>query len=109
MRFAAVVALVLISGSPALAQKMKDTVPPVYHPPATVHHGAAAPPLVAPSSASSAAQLAQIEAQSARVRSNKPAARQPAGNVKTDPASDLGKNKPVRAGRSPQPTNPNNH
>ena len=104
MRFAAVAAVVLISGSMALAQKIKQ--PTAHEPPAhgvSVHH-AVAP---APVTNSSAAQLAKIE-QTARVRSNK-AAHQPSTSVKSTPALDLGKNRPVRTGRSSRPTNAGGH
>ncbi len=105
MRFAAVAAIVLISGSMALAQKIKQ--PTAHEPPApgvSVHH-AVAP---APVTNSSAAQLAKIEQQTARVRSNK-AAHQPSTSVKSTPALDLGKNRPVRTGRSSRPTNAGGH
>jgi hypothetical protein len=100
MRFAAVVAVFLISGSMALAQKIKQ--PTVHEPPAhgvSVHHSAAPPP----AANASAAQLAKIEQQSARVKSNK-LAHQPSSSVKATPALDLGKNKPVRAAGSPHRT-----
>jgi len=94
-----VVAVVLISGGLALAQKIKQ--PTAHEPPApgvSVHHAAAPPPVTS----SSAAQLAKIEQQTARGRSNQ-MAHQPSTSVKTTPALDLGKNKPVRAARSSRP------
>jgi hypothetical protein len=109
MRFAAVVALVLISGSMALAQKIKDTVPPVRSAPGSSRQTTVAPPPVTSSSASSAAQLSRIEQQTASLQSNKPATHPLSSSVKTTPALDLGKNKPVRASRSSQRTNRNGH
>ena len=108
MRFTTVVAFVLISVVLALAQKPKQ--PRAYVPPApgTHSHGADAPSPVASPSASTAAQLAKIEQQTARMHSNKPAAHS-AANVKATPALDLGKNKPVRGGRPPQRANQNGH
>jgi hypothetical protein len=98
MRFATVAVFFLMLGSMVRAQKIKQ--PPVYEHPArgvSAHHTAALPP----ATNSSAAQLAKIEQQTARVKSNK-AAHQPSTSVKATPALDLGKNKPVRAARSPQ-------
>jgi hypothetical protein len=107
MRFAAVVAVVLMSGTVALAQKIKDTVPPVHSPSVGARHSAVTPP-VKSSPAASASELDKIERQTTRVRSSKPVPHN-SGNVATTPALDLGKNKPVRSARSPQPGNPNNH
>jgi hypothetical protein len=103
MRFAAAVAVVLILGSMALGQKLKNPVPPVRSAPGTARHSTVAPPPVTRSSGSPAAQLAKIEQQTARLRSNKAVSHAPSSNVKTMPALDLGKNKPVRAGRSAVP------
>jgi hypothetical protein len=103
MKFA-VVAVILISGGMTLAQKTKQ--PTLHEPPApsvSVHH--VAPP---PVTNSSAAQLAKIEQQTARVKSNK-AVHQPSTSVKATPALDLGKNKPIGAARSPRPANPRGH
>ena len=108
MRFAAVVAVVLISGGMALSQKLKDPVPRTRPAPATLQHSTFAPPPGSASSAASATELAKIEQQRARVRSPKPATH-PVSNGTATPALDLGKNKPVRTGRSPVPTNPNVH
>ncbi len=83
MRFAAVAAIVLISGSMALAQKTKQ--PTAHEPPApgvSVHHAVAPAPK---------------------------AAHQPSTSVKSTPALDLGKNRPVRTGRSSRPTNAGGH
>ena len=91
MRWIAVV--VLISAS-AVAQKPKPAklyVPPVAAAPATS------------SSSNTAAQLAKIEQQTAHLRSAKPVPHA-TSTVKATPALDLGKNKPVHAGRSPQAT-----
>ncbi len=107
MRLTTVVAVVLISGSMALAQKPKQPrVPPA--PGLSYDHGTDVPLPATSSSASTAAQLAKIEHQAARLHSNKPAAHSSA-NVKTTPALDLGRNKPVQAGRPPQPANQNGH
>jgi hypothetical protein len=108
MRFMKVVAFVLISAVMALAQKPKQ--PRAYVPPApgTHSHGADVPPPVASPSASTAAQLAKIEQQTARMHSNKPVAHS-AANGKTTPALDLGRNKPVHGGRPPHRANQNGH
>src|SRR5437870_4138286 len=100
MRFSTLVAVVLISGSMALAQRPKQprvpTAPGLSH-----NHGTDVQLPATSSSASAAAQLAKIEHQTARVHSNKPGAHASA-NVKKTPALDLGRNKPVHAGRPPQ-------
>jgi hypothetical protein len=107
MRFTTAVAVVLISGSVALAQNQKQ--PRVPAAPGLSHnHGTDVQLPATTSSASTAAQLAKIEQQTARVHSNKPVAHS-AANTKTTPALDLGKNKPVRAGRPLVSTNPNGH
>jgi hypothetical protein len=106
MRFTTVVAVVLISGSVAVAQQPNHPrVPPA--PGLSHNHGTDVQLPATSSSASTAAQLAKIEHQTARVHSNKPAAHSSA-NVKTTPALDLGKNKPIHAGRPPQ-RNQNSH
>jgi len=107
MRFATAVAVALIFGSIALAQNPKQ--PRVPAAPGLSHnHGTDVQLPATSSSASTAAQLAKIEHQTARVHSNKPVAHSSA-NVKATPALDLGKNKPVRAGRPPQRANQNGH
>lgn len=109
MRFTAAIVVVLITAGMTLAQKPKQPRANVPTAPGLSHsHGAPTPPPVTSSSRSAAAQLAKIEHQTARLGSNKPATH-PVGNVKTTPALDLGKNKPVRSGRSPQRTNHNGH
>ena len=108
MRFTAAVAVVLISGGMALAQKLKDPVVHVRPTPRLSAHSTVAPPITS-SSASLAAELARIEQQTARLGSNKPVAHPPSSIVKETPALDLGKNKPVLAGRPPQRANPNGH
>jgi hypothetical protein len=107
MRFAAVVAVVLISGGMALSQKLKDPVLHTGPAPSTLPHSTVLPPPVAASSPASAAELARIEQQTARVRSPKPAAH-PVPNGAATPALDLGKNKPVPSSRRPQQANPKN-
>ena len=102
------VAIVLISASMALAQQVfgqqiKEPAVHVRPAPGMSTHSAVAPP---PVNNSSAAQLAKIEQQTARVRSSKPVVHHPSSGAAATPALDLGKNKPVRSGRSPQPTNP---
>ncbi len=107
MRFTAAVAVVLISGGLALAQKLKDPVVHLGPAPRLSAHSTVAPPPITSSSASPAAELARIEQQTARLRSNKPVAHPPSSIVKATPALDLGKNKPVRVGRPPQAAKPN--
>jgi len=104
MRFTAVVATVVICGGLALAQKPKDPVPRT---PSMSNSGRST---VAPTplSKSSAAELSKIE-QHTRVASNKTAEHRASGSAAATPALNLGKNKPIRASRSPQPTNPNGH
>ena len=100
MRFTTVVAIILISGSMALAQQSNQ--PRVPPPPGLSHnHGTDVQLPATSSSASTAVQLSKIEQQTARVHSNKRVAHSSA-NVKTTPALDLGRNKPVHAGRPPQ-------
>jgi hypothetical protein len=94
MRLIAAAAVVLISAS-VVAHKPK---------PAKLY----APPVVASvpatgSSPNTAAQLARIEQQTAHLRSTKPVTHATPA-VKATPALDLGRNKPVHASRSPQPT-----
>ena len=102
MRFRTVVTVVLISGSMALAQKSNQPrVPPA--PGLSYNHGTDVPLPATSSSASTAAQLAKIEHQTARVHSNRPVAH--SANVKTTPALDLGRNKPVHVGRPIQTAN----
>ena len=107
MRLIAGVAAVLISGSMALAQQIKE---PVVHvrpaPGTTVHHSVVTPP---PVNNSSATELTRIEQQTARVRTAKPVAHHSPTTTTTNPALDLGKNKPIRVIRSPEPTIPSNH
>ena len=111
MRLTAAIAVVVLSGVTLLAQKAKD--PTLYAPPtprALGHnHSVVAPPPATSSSASSAAELARIEQQTVRVRSNRAAAHPPSTNVTTTPALDLGKNRPIRAGRPIMSTKPNSH
>jgi hypothetical protein len=103
MRFAAVVAVVLISVGMALAQKAKDPVVHVRPAPRVSAHGPAASPSA---TNSSAAELTRIEQETARKRLNKPVAHHSPGSSTATPALDLGKNKPIRVSRSPQPANP---
>ncbi len=105
MRLTAAIAAVLISGSMALAQKIKD---PVVHARPTTGVSASNTVAPVPVTNSSAAQLAKIEQQTARVRSAKPVAHN-SGSLAATPALALGKNKPVRSTRLPRPSNPNNH
>jgi len=113
MRFTAVAAVVLISACMAVAQdpnqsqKLKDPIVRVRPTAVGSVHTTVAPTSVTSSSASSAAQLAKIEQQSARVRASKPVTH--ANTVAATPALDLGKNKPVRGARSPQPGIPGGH
>lgn len=114
MRFTAAVAGVLISACTVQAQDQKLKDPTLRVGPTTVGsaHSAVAPTSVTNSSASSAARLAKIEQQTARVHSNETVAHRPSTSVAATPALDLGKNKPVRVGRSPQSVNqmaPNNN
>ena len=108
MSFTAAIVVVLISAAMTLAQKPSQpraNVPPA---PGLSHsHGAVPQPPVTKSSVTTAAQLSKIEHQSAGLHSNPPVTHQ--ANVKATPALDLGKNKPVRGGRSPQRTNHNGH
>jgi hypothetical protein len=99
-----VITVVLFSACLALAQQRKD---PAANVPGIKDHSAVPPPPIVTSSNSSAAQLAKIEQQTARVRASKPVAH--ANSVAATPALDLGKNKPVRAARSPEPGLPNSH
>jgi hypothetical protein len=99
------IAVVLLSACLASAQQIKQpkaTVPDINE-----HSAVAPPPIVNATSSSSAAQLAKIEQQSARVRASKPVTH--ANTVAATPALDLGKNKPVRGARSPQPGIPGGH
>jgi type IV secretory pathway VirJ component len=100
-----VITVVLLSACLASAQQIKQpksTVPSIKD-----HSAVAPPPIVNTTSSSSAAQLAKIEQQTARVRAPKPVTH--ANTVAATPALDLGKNKPVRAARSPQPGLPGGH
>ena len=103
MRFTAVVAFLLVSGGMVLAQKMKEPVVRVHPAAGTSAHSTVAPP---PVTNSSATELSRIEQQTARVRLNKPVAHHSSSRPTVPPALDLGKNKPIRAPRSPQPANP---
>jgi hypothetical protein len=106
MRFAAPFAVVLISATMVLAQAPKDPAVKMPPLPGTKPHSSQTAPL--PAANTSAAQLAKIEQSTPRVRTTKPIVHHPTTTTAT-PALDLGKNKPVRAGRSPQPTNANGH
>ena len=102
MRFTAMVAVVLVSGGMALAQKLREPgvrVPPA---PGISPHSTVAPPPVKNSSA----ELSRIEQQTARMRRNKPVAHHSSSSPTAAPALDLGKNKPIRANPSPRPANP---
>jgi hypothetical protein len=103
MRFTAVVAVVLVSGGMALAQKIKEPVMRLRPAPGTSAHSTVAPP---PVTNSSAAELTRIEQQTARVPLNKPVAHHSSGSATATPALDLGKNKPIRVTRSPRLANP---
>lgn len=105
MRLTAAVAVGLISACMAQAQQIKQ--PRVIMPPAPgVNRPStvAAPPVVT----SSAAELAKIEQQTARLRTSKPVTHSSSA-VAATPALDLGKNKPIRAGRSTRPVSPHSH
>ena len=105
MRLTTAVAVVLVLGSMALAQKSNQPrVPPA--PGLSHNHGTDVQLPATSSSASTAAQLAKIEHQTARVHSSRPVAH--SANVKTTPALDLGRNKPVHVGR-PLQGNQNSH
>jgi len=103
MRFTAVVAVVLVGGGMALAQKIKEPVVRVRPAPGISAHSTVTPP---PVKNSSAAELSRIEQQTARVRPNRPVAHHSSSSPTATPALDLGKNKPIRVTRSPQPANP---
>jgi len=102
MKLAAIFAVVLISGTLAVAQK--DPHMPAM-PGVKQRHTDFAPP---PPAATSAAELARIEQSSPKLRTVKPVVNRPPA-VATAPAVDFGKNRPIRAGRSPQPTKANGH
>jgi type IV secretory pathway VirJ component len=102
MKLTAVVAIVLISACMALAQQIKE---PGKSLPGMKAHSTVAPP---PVTKSSSDQLAKIEQQTARVVATKPVVHHSSA-VAATPALDLGKNKPIRSARSPQPGLPNGH
>lgn len=105
MKSRVIIAVVLLSACLASAQQIrqpKATVPDIKD-----HSAVAPPPIVNTTSSSSAAQLAKIEQQTARVRASKPVTH--SNPVAATPALDLGKNKPVRAARSPQAGLPGKH
>jgi hypothetical protein len=103
-----VIAMILLSAGLASAQQIKD---PSANVPGIKDHSAVAPPPIVQTSpastTSAAAQLAKIEQQTARARAPKPVTH--ANTVAATPALDLGKNKPVRGARSPQPGIPGGH
>ena len=106
MRFIATALVVLISGSLVLAQQIKEPGVKVRPAPGLgVHNSVVTLP---PANNSSAADLARIEQQTARVRSAKPVVHHPA-TVTAAPPVDLGKNKPIHVSRSPQSHNPASH
>jgi hypothetical protein len=102
MKFTAAVAVVLISACMALAQQIKEPGKPL---PGIKAHSTVAPP---PVTKSSSDQLAKIEQQTARVVATKSVAHH-SSTVAATPAIDLGKNKPIRAGKTPQPGLPKGH
>ncbi len=103
MKFTAAFAVVLISASLMLAQQIKD--PDANHPEMKAHSTVAPPPV----GKSSSDQLAKIEQQTARTAASKPVVRHASTTVAPTPAVDMGKNKPIRAGRTPQPGLPQGH
>src|SRR5713101_4246777 len=107
MRFTAVVAVVLVSGGMALAQKIKEPTVRVRPVPGISAHGTIAPPPVRRNS--SADELAKVEQQTARVRLNKPVAHRSSSGPTATPALDLGKNKGIRVTGPPQSPNPSGH
>ena len=103
MKFTATFAVVLIA-SLSLAQKMKD--PSANRPDLKAHSTVAPPPVTRASSD----QLTKIEQQTARTAVTKPVVvRHTSTPVAATPAMDLGKNKPIRAGKTPQPGLPQSH
>jgi hypothetical protein len=108
MKFTASFAVVLISaslmpGQQILAQQIKD---PDANRPAMKAHSTVAPPPVGKASSD---QLTKIEQQTARTAVSKPVVRHTSAAVAATPAIDLGKNKPIRAGKTPQPGLPQSH
>jgi hypothetical protein len=103
MKFTAAFAVVLISASLGLAQKIKD---PDANRADMKAHSTVAPPPVGKASSD---QLTKIEQQTARTAVRKPVVRHSSTTVAATPAVDLGKNKPIRAGKTPQPGLPQSH
>ncbi len=105
MRFTAAALVVLVSGSLALAQQIKEPGVKVRPAPGLgVHNSVVTLP---PAKNASAADLAKIEQQTARVRSPKPLVHH-TSTTTAPPPLDLGKNKPIHVSRS-QPHNPASH
>jgi hypothetical protein len=86
-----------------LAQQIKD--PDANHPEMKAHSTVAPPPV----GKASSDQLTKIEQQTARAAVSKPAVRHTSTTAAATPATDLGKNKPIRAGKTPQPGLPQSH
>jgi hypothetical protein len=103
MRFTAVFAVVLFSALTASAQQIKG---PAAKSPSVTDHSTVVPP---PVSKASSDQLTKIEQQTARTAATKPVVRHTSTPAAATPALDLGKNKPVRSARSPQPGLPQSH
>jgi hypothetical protein len=103
MKFTATLAVVLISASLTLAQQIKE---PGANLPDMKAHSTVAPPPVGKASSD---QLTKIEQQTARRAVSKPVVRHTSTSVAATPALDLGKNKPIRAGKTPQPGLPQSH
>ena len=106
MRLSAVVAVFLVSGGMALAQKMTKPVVRVPPAPGISTHSTVTPPPVRNSSAD---ELTKIEQHTVRLRSTRPVQHHSSGGATAPPALDLGKNKPPRVTRPPQPASPNGH
>jgi hypothetical protein len=108
MKFTATLAVVLISASMALAPQIlaQQIKGPDANRPDMKAHSTVAPPPVGKASSD---QLAKIEQQTARTAAKKPVVRHTSTTAAATPALDLGKNKPVRAGKTPQPGLPQSH
>ena len=103
MKFAAPFAVVLILASLALTQQTKK---PGANRPDMKAHSTVAPPPVGKASSD---QLAKIEQQTASTAATKPVVRHTSNTMAPTHPADLGKNKPIRAGKTPQPGLPQGH
>jgi len=108
MKITAAFAVVLISAGLALApqvlaQQIKE---PDANRPDMKAHSTVAPPPVGKASSD---QLTKVEQQTARTAGSRPAVRHTSTTAAATPALDLGKNKPIRAGKTPQPGLPQSH